>query len=103
MAKAGNSLIETKVGVGSAGGISVGLLTWALVTFVPAWNAGIPDQLVPFLPIAAGWLTSTIAGYLAPHTHRPDLAEPVPAAVPVLPSMPEPPPAPPAREVGSAP
>lgn len=83
-----NSLVETKVAAGSGTGIAVGLLTWALVTFIPAWHDGIPSQLVPFIPVAAAWLVSTAAGYLAPHTHRPDLlpvAEvvPVPVAVPV--------------------
>jgi hypothetical protein len=82
------SVVETKVAASSAAGIVTGLLSWALVAFIPVFKSGIPGELQPFLPVAAGWLVATAAGYLAPHTHRPDLgglvvlapaAEPCPA------------------------
>jgi hypothetical protein len=67
-------VIETKVAAGSATGIVTGLLSWALVSYIPAWHNGIPATLLPFIPAIAGWLCATAAGYLAPHTSRPDLA-----------------------------
>lgn len=63
--------IETKVAAGSVTAVVTGLLTWALVTFVPMFRTGLPPQLATFLPIAVGWALSTAAGYLAPHTPRP--------------------------------
>jgi hypothetical protein len=66
--------VETKVVASSGVQILVGLLTWALVTFIPAWKSGIPSDLQPFIPVAAAWILATAAGYLAPHTPRPDLA-----------------------------
>jgi hypothetical protein len=68
-------VIETKVAAGSAATVVVGLLTWALTTFIPSWHSGIPADLLPFIPVAAGWLTGSVAGYFAPHTHRPDLGQ----------------------------
>lgn len=64
--------VETKVAAGSATAALTGLLTWALVTFVPTFRAGLAPQLATFLPIAVGWVLSTAAGYLAPHTPRPE-------------------------------
>lgn len=66
--------VETKVAAGSAVGIVSGVVAWLLVTNIPAWRAGIPAELAPFIPIAVAWLLSTGAAYFAPHTHRPDLA-----------------------------
>jgi len=69
-------LIETKVAAGSAAGILTTLITWALVTYVPAFHTGLPPQLAALLPGAIAWVLSTAAAYRAPHTHRPDLAPP---------------------------
>jgi hypothetical protein len=66
-------MIETKVAAGSFAGILSGLITWALVAYVPAFKSGLPPQVAVFLPVAVAWLLSTGAAYLAPHTHRPDL------------------------------
>ena len=71
------TVVESKVVAGSFAGVVTGLLTWALVTYIPAFRNGIPDQLAPFIPVIAAWLCSTAAAYLAPHTHRPDLPAPV--------------------------
>lgn len=89
-----NSVVETKVAAQSATGITIGLLTWALTYFIPAWHSGIPGPLLPFIPVAAAWLTGTGAGWLARHTHRPDLtmltvapAAPAVAEIPVTPEL----------------
>lgn len=68
--------VETKVVASSGTTIFIGLLTWALVTYVPMWHSGIPADLQPFLPVAAAWVLSTVSGYFAPHTYRPDLPIP---------------------------
>ena len=64
--------IETKVGAGSFAGAVTGLLTYVLVTFVPALHAGLPAELSTLLPILVGWLCHTATAWLAPHTTRPD-------------------------------
>lgn len=66
------SAIETKVGAGSFAGAVTGLLTYVLVTFVPALHAGLPPELATLLPIGIGWLCHTATAWLAPHTQRPD-------------------------------
>jgi hypothetical protein len=73
-------MIETKVAAGSFTGILSGLIAWALIAYVPAFKTGLPEQVAVFLPVAVAWLLSTGAGYLAPHTHRPDLTPPQPPA-----------------------
>jgi hypothetical protein len=65
---------ETKVVVGSAAGIVTALITWVLITTIPAFkHGGIPSQYSVLIPGVATWLVATIAAYRAPHTHRPDL------------------------------
>lgn len=64
-------MIETKVAVGSFTGIITGLLTWALVAYVPAFKSGLPPQLAAFIPVIAAWLAHSAAAYFAPHTSRP--------------------------------
>ena len=76
-------MIETKVAAGSFTGIAAGLLTWALVAYVPAFKTGLPPQLAAFIPVIAGWLVSTVAGYLAPHTPR--AVPPIPGITPPAP------------------
>jgi hypothetical protein len=68
-----NSLVETKVAIGSWAGIITGLIVWGLTYWIPAWHDGIPGPLLAFLPMGVAWLMHTAAAYLAPHTHRPDL------------------------------
>lgn len=68
------SIVETKVAVGSFAGVLTGFITWALVAYVPTFRTGLPDQVAQLLPFGVAWLIYTVGGYLAPHTHRPDLA-----------------------------
>lgn len=63
--------VETKVAASSFTGIVTGLLTWALVAYVPAFRTGLPPQVAAFIPVAVGWLLSSVAAYMAPHTPRP--------------------------------
>ena len=101
-----NSVVETKVAAQSATGITIGLLTWALTYFIPAWHSGIPGPLLPFIPVAAAWLTGTGAGWLARHTHRPDLTmltvAPAMAEIPVMPELVTAPARPPEQDAGLA-
>jgi hypothetical protein len=71
--------VEAKVAAGSVTGIVTGLLTWALVTYVPAFRTGLPPQLAAFLPVAIGWALSTYAAWRVPHTPRPGVVTNVPA------------------------
>ena len=64
-------MIETKVAAGSFTGIITGLLTWALVAYVPAFRAGLPPPVAALIPWAVAWLAHSAAGYMAPHTPRP--------------------------------
>ena len=60
---------------GAATGAVVGLVVWALVSFVPAFHNGVPQPVVDVLPFALAWLGHTAAAWIAPH----------PGAVPVSP------------------
>jgi hypothetical protein len=66
--------VETKVVAQSGTSIASGILVWCLVTFVPAFHAGIPSDLQPFVPVIAAWLVGTASGYFASHTPRLDEA-----------------------------
>ncbi len=70
-------MIETKVKAGAVAGGLTGLVVWALVSYVPAFHNGVPQPVVDVIPFALAWAGHVIAGYLAPHTHRPDLPKPV--------------------------
>lgn len=63
--------IESKVAIGSFTGIITGLLTWALVAYIPAFRSGLPAPVAALIPVAVAWLAHTAAAYLAPHTARP--------------------------------
>ena len=67
-------MIETKVAAGSFTGILTGLITWALVAYVPAFRAGLPAPVAALIPVTVAWLAHSVAAYEAPHTHRPELA-----------------------------
>ena len=75
-------MIETKVAAGSFTGILTGLITWALVAYVPAFRSGLPAPVAALIPVAVAWLAHSVASYEAPHTHRPELAAPAGATVP---------------------
>lgn len=64
--------IEAKVVTASWTAIATGLLTWGLVTFVPAFHSGLPPALANFLPLVIATASSTAAGYFTKHTPRAD-------------------------------
>jgi hypothetical protein len=55
-------------------------VTWVLVTYV--FKGAMPVQVQAVLPYLIAWLLGTAGAYLAPHTHRPDLAVPAPVVTP---------------------
>lgn len=63
-------MIETKVSVGSFTGILTGLITWALVAYVPAFRSGVPAPVAALIPVMVAWLAHSVAAYAAPHTPR---------------------------------
>ena len=69
-----NSLVETKVGAGSATWIVASYIAWPLAYYVPVIRDALPPTLQAQLPFMIAWLLGTGAAYFAPHTHRPDLA-----------------------------
>ena len=54
--------VETK----TAAALFTGLLTWMLVTYVPAFRNGLPSDLAAVLPVIVG----AVGGWFAPHTPR---------------------------------
>jgi hypothetical protein len=62
--------IEAKVVTSSWTAMVVGLVTWGLVTFIPAWHSGIPQPLATFLPLVIASISSTFVGYMTKHTPR---------------------------------
>jgi len=73
--------------VGAGTGALVGLVVWALVSFVPAFHSGVPQPVVAVLPFALGWLGHVAAAWAVPH--------PAPPAAPAASALP-------ARSGGSA-
>jgi len=65
-------MIETKVKAGAAAGALAGLVIWALVSFVPWFKDGVPEPVAIAIPVILAWAGHVIAGYLAPHTPRPE-------------------------------
>jgi Glycosyl hydrolases family 25 len=70
------SVQQVKAGTGA--GAVTGLVIWALVSWVPWFRSGVPEPVAIAVPVILAWAGHTIAAYLAPHTHRPDLAGPPP-------------------------
>jgi hypothetical protein len=80
--------LETKVTAASLGALLGGALTGLLERFV--FHHGVPGILAEIIAWAAPIVGAVILGWLAPHTHRPDLAPP--AVVTVTPAAgPDPP------------
>jgi hypothetical protein len=73
------SPVETKTAAGASVTALTGVVTWILVTYVPAFHSGLPVPLATFLPYVIGTVAGAVAAYLAPHTTRADavLAEAV--------------------------
>jgi len=68
--------VETKVQAGSLAAAAAGVALWALQTYVFK-DSGIPDGVVSLVYLAVPAVIAGVGGYLAPHTHRPDVAVPV--------------------------
>ena len=70
--------LETKVQAGTASAAVAGVALWALQTYV--FKSGMPQGVESLVYLAVPAVLAGAAGYLAPHTHRPDLApvSPVP-------------------------
>lgn len=63
--------VETKVAAAASVSSVTGVITWMLVTFVPAFHSGLPAPLATFLPFIVASVLGALSGYLAPHTPRP--------------------------------
>lgn len=63
--------VESKVAAGSVTAAVAGVITWLLVSLVPAFRGGLPPDLAPFIPVFTAWVLSTAAAWAAPHTPRP--------------------------------
>lgn len=72
--------IEAKVAAGSAASTVTGILTWLLVTYVPAFHSGLPTALAALLPFIVATALGSATAYLAPHTPRPAAQGPEHAA-----------------------
>jgi hypothetical protein len=64
--------VETKTAASASVGVVTGVITWILVTYVHAFHAGLPGPLAAFLPYIVSVVLASAAGWLAPHTARPD-------------------------------
>jgi hypothetical protein len=69
--------IETKV-IAATGGSTVGLALAGLIVYVLGLTVykgkGVPDELSNALVVLLPVVLTFVGGYIAPHTHRPDLA-----------------------------
>jgi len=63
--------ISQKVYGASGGGLALGLVTWALTTFIPAWHMGIPITLQPLIPALVAVVGAFLGGYLSKHRITP--------------------------------
>ncbi len=64
--------VETKTAASASAGVVTGVITWILVTYVPVFRTGLPAPLATFLPYIVSVVLASAAGWLAPHTPRPD-------------------------------
>lgn len=62
--------VETKVAAGASVSTLTGVVTWILVSWVPAFRSGLPPALASFLPYIVSSVLGAAAAYLAPHTPR---------------------------------
>jgi hypothetical protein len=76
-------MLETKVSVGAGAAGITGLVMWALGEFVFT-GGNVPNEVVTFVAWLVPALVGLAAGYLAPHTPRPDLPVATPPAPPVV-------------------
>lgn len=66
--------IEQKAVAAPSTALIAGYLSALLVTTVPWLDAHLTADQKQSLPVIVAFLLSALAAYLAPHTHRPDLA-----------------------------
>lgn len=59
--------LSAKVTNGTVGGVAVGLVTWALTWFVPAWQSAIPGPLQALIPTVLGAAGYYITGFSTKH------------------------------------
>jgi hypothetical protein len=62
--------ISSKLIASSTTTLVTGLITYVLVTFVPAFKNGIPAKVTDIIPVAVALVLGTIAGYMkteSPH------------------------------------
>lgn len=62
--------VETKTAAAASVSTVTGIVTWVLVTYVPAFHAGLPASLATFLPFIVASVLGAASGWLAPHTPR---------------------------------
>lgn len=86
--------IEQKAVAAPTATLVVGYITGLLVTTVPWLRDNLTADQQQNLQVIITFLFSALAAYYAPHTHRPDLVQPLLPEV-VLPGRHEEPPAPP--------
>lgn len=80
--------VETKTKASTTAAAVSGMALWLLGKYV--FKGDVPDVLASWIYVLVPGLLAYGAGWLAPHTHRPDL-------LPVMPPAPQPPaPQPPA-------
>jgi hypothetical protein len=80
------AVLETKVSAAGLGVLIGAALSWALDTYV--FRQGSPGWAKQAIEWVAPILGALLFGYIAPHTHRPELAAPTAAAVPEAPRPP---------------
>jgi hypothetical protein len=71
------SQVETKVQAGTVSAAVAGVVLWVLQAYV--FKDGMPQGVESLVYLAVPAVLAGAAGYVAPHTHRPDLAPPPPA------------------------
>lgn len=76
------SQIETKVQASTYAAAASGLVVWVLGKYV--FKGTVPDVIVSWIYVLVPALAAFVAGYIAPHTARPDISvtRPVPPTTP---------------------
>lgn len=77
MSGIGGGPIEAKAAAAPTVTLIAGYLAGLLIQIVPWLKDNLTPDQVQNLPIIIAFGLSALAAYLAPHTHRPDLAPPV--------------------------
>lgn len=68
--------VETKVQAASLSAAAAGVALWVLQTYV--FKGSMPQGVESLVYLAVPGIVAGVAGYVAPHTHRPDLPAPAP-------------------------